>query len=50
VRTTGHVIVTTSDTDAYVRALVDAGVAFSDLEIARPSLEEAFLSMTGGPK
>jgi ABC-2 type transport system ATP-binding protein len=50
VRSNGHVVVTTSDTDAYVRALVNSGVAFSDLEIARPSLEEAFLSITGGSK
>ena len=50
VRSNGHVIVTTSDTDAYVRALVGAGIPFSDLEVARPSLEEAFLSMTGGSK
>ena len=41
-------IVTTVDTDAYVRALVSSGTPFAELEIARPSLEEAFLSMTGG--
>jgi ABC-2 type transport system ATP-binding protein len=50
VSSNGRVLVTTADTDAYVRALVHAGVPFSDLEIARPSLEEAFLSMTGGSK
>jgi ABC-2 type transport system ATP-binding protein len=50
VRANGHVVVTTADTDAYVRALVREGVEFSDLEIARPSLEEAFLSLTGGSK
>jgi ABC-2 type transport system ATP-binding protein len=49
-RSNGHVVVTTSDTDAYVRALVASGAPFSDLEVARPSLEEAFLSMTGGSK
>jgi len=49
-RANGHVVVTTADTDAYVRALVRAGVEFSDLEIARPSLEEAFLTITGGAK
>lgn len=47
---TGPVAVTTPDADAYVRELVRAGTAFADLEIARPSLEEAFLSMTGGSK
>lgn len=41
-------IVTTADTDAYVRALVSSGKPFAELEIARPSLEDAFLSMTGG--
>jgi ABC-2 type transport system ATP-binding protein len=50
VRTNGHVVVTTEDTDAYVRALVGSGVAFSELEIERATLEDAFLSMTGGTK
>jgi ABC-2 type transport system ATP-binding protein len=44
----GRVSVTTQDADAYVRAMVNGGVAFSDLEIVRPSLEEAFLTLTGG--
>jgi ABC-2 type transport system ATP-binding protein len=44
----GSVVVTTGDTDAHVRALVNSGAAFSDLEISKPSLEEAFLSLTGG--
>lgn len=44
----GPVSIATSDADAYVRAMVEGGVAFSDLEISRPSLEEAFLSLTGG--
>lgn len=44
----GPVSVTTADADAYVRAMVGGGVAFSDLEIVRPSLEEAFLTLTGG--
>jgi|HubBroStandDraft_4_1064222.scaffolds.fasta_scaffold00001_100 ABC-2 type transport system ATP-binding protein len=44
----GPVAVTTNDADAYVRAMVGSGVAFSELEIVRPSLEEAFLSLTGG--
>ena len=46
----GPISVNPSDTDAYVRALVNSGAAFSDLEISRPSLEEAFLSLTGGAK
>lgn len=44
----GPVTVTTDDSDGYVRELVGSGVAFSGLEISRPSLEEAFLSLTGG--
>jgi ABC-2 type transport system ATP-binding protein len=44
----GPVAVTIPDTDAYVRELVGSGVMFSNLEIAKPSLEEAFLSLTGG--
>lgn len=46
----GPVSLTTGDADAYVRAMVAGGVPFSDLEIARPSLEEAFLTLTGGPR
>ena len=42
----GRVTVTASDADEYVRAMVRDGIAFSDLEISRPSLEEAFLSLT----
>jgi ABC-2 type transport system ATP-binding protein len=46
----GPVVVTTHDADAYVRTMVTTGVEFSNLEISRPSLEEAFLSLTGGTK
>jgi ABC-2 type transport system ATP-binding protein len=46
----GPVAVTTNDADQYVRAMVAGGVAFSELEIVRPSLEEAFLSLTGGSR
>ncbi|MBV9718601.1 MAG: ABC transporter ATP-binding protein [Candidatus Eremiobacteraeota bacterium] len=46
----GPVSIATADADAYVRSMVRDGVAFSDLEIARPSLEEAFLTLTGGPR
>ena len=46
----GPVSLITGDADAYVRGMVTGGVAFSDLEISRPSLEEAFLSLTGGSK
>jgi ABC-2 type transport system ATP-binding protein len=44
----GPIVINATDSDAYVRELVSSGVAFSDLEIAVPSLEEAFLSLTGG--
>jgi ABC-2 type transport system ATP-binding protein len=46
----GPVVIATEDTDAYVRALVAGGEPFSELEIVRPSLEEAFLSITGASK
>ncbi len=46
----GLVSVSTNDADAYVRAMIANGVAFSELEIVRPSLEEAFLSLTGGAR
>jgi ABC-2 type transport system ATP-binding protein len=45
----GPVVVTTGDIDAYVRELVNSGAVFSNLEISKPSLEDAFLSLTGGP-
>jgi ABC-2 type transport system ATP-binding protein len=44
----GPVVVTSGDTDSYVRSLVTSGTPFTDLEIGKPSLEEAFLSLTGG--
>jgi ABC-2 type transport system ATP-binding protein len=44
----GRVAVTIGDTDEYVRKLVRDGIAFSNLEIVPPTLEEAFLAMTGG--
>jgi ABC-2 type transport system ATP-binding protein len=44
----GPVVVESAESDDYVRDLVARGVPFSDLEIATPSLEEAFLSLTGG--
>lgn len=46
----GPISITTGDADTYVRAMVTGGVEFSDLEISRPSLEEAFLTLTGGSK
>ncbi|HVS46751.1 MAG TPA: ABC transporter ATP-binding protein [Verrucomicrobiae bacterium] len=46
----GRTVVTTSDTDAYVRALVTAGAPFAQLEVTVSSLEDAFLTMTGGSK
>lgn len=36
----------TADSDALVRDLVRSGVAFSELEVATASLEEAFLGLT----
>ncbi|HEY6486647.1 MAG TPA: ABC transporter ATP-binding protein [Candidatus Cybelea sp.] len=44
----GPVVLNVGDTDAYVRDLVASGAAFKDLEITKPSLEEAFLLLTGG--
>lgn len=46
----GSVAVTMGDTDEYVRKLVRDGIAFSNLEIVPPTLEEAFLTVTGGKK
>jgi ABC-2 type transport system ATP-binding protein len=46
----GSVVVTIEDTDEYVRNLVRDGIAFSNLEIVPPTLEEAFLTVTGGRK
>ena len=46
----GAVTVTIDDTDEYVRKLVRDGVAFSNLEIVPPTLEDAFLTVTGGRK
>jgi len=45
----GPVVAMPGDTDAYVRALVNSGAQFSNLEISKPSLEEAFLLLTKGP-
>jgi peptide/nickel transport system ATP-binding protein len=45
----GPVVAMPGDTDAYVRELVTSGASFSNLEIAKPSLEEAFLLLTKGP-
>jgi len=40
-------VVTTADTDAYVRELVRAGIAFHDLRITQSSFEDIFLEITG---
>lgn len=37
------------DADEFVRAMVAQEVPFSDLEVQRASLEEAFVELTGGP-
>lgn len=44
-----HWTLHTADADELVRTLVRHEVAFSDLGVARASLEEAFLSLTGVP-
>ena len=49
-RVDGRTVVVTTDTDAYVRALVATDAPFSQLEVTVSSLEDAFLSMTGGSK
>ena len=45
----GRTIALTADSDAYVRALVEGGYEFSQLEVTAPSLEEAFLALTREP-
>ncbi|WP_117209340.1 ABC transporter ATP-binding protein [Allorhizocola rhizosphaerae] len=45
-RDNGRIHLMTPDSDALVRQLVTAGVAFRDLEIHAASLEEAFLTLT----
>ena len=40
-------VVYVEDADRYVAALVHAGTPFHDLEVARPSLEDAFVTLTG---
>jgi ABC-2 type transport system ATP-binding protein len=46
----GRTIALTADSDAYVRALVQGGYKFSQLEVTAPSLEEAFLALTREPQ
>jgi ABC-2 type transport system ATP-binding protein len=46
-RVGSRTVVTTADTDAYVRALVRAEIPFSDLQITQSSFEEVFLNLTG---
>ncbi|HEY3522692.1 MAG TPA: ABC transporter ATP-binding protein [Candidatus Limnocylindrales bacterium] len=41
------VALSSRDADATVRALAGAGVPFRDIEVAGPSLERAFLALTG---
>ncbi|HEY1429223.1 MAG TPA: ABC transporter ATP-binding protein [Candidatus Tumulicola sp.] len=42
----GRTVALTPDSDAYVRELVRRDIAFSQLEVTAPSLEEAFLALT----
>jgi len=44
----GRTHILTPDSDRLVRELVGSGVSFVDLEVRPTSLEEAFLSLTGG--
>jgi ABC-2 type transport system ATP-binding protein len=43
----GRVLVTPTDTDAYIRKLVRDEVAFRDLAVSQSSFEDIFLSLTG---
>lgn len=43
----GPVVIQTADADALVRQLVTSGAFFSDLRITTPTLEEAFVAITG---
>ncbi|MFC4021037.1 ABC transporter ATP-binding protein [Micromonospora sp. GCM10011542] len=47
-RIDGRLHLLTTDADQLVRALVNAGTAFADLEVRPTSLEEAFLAITTG--
>ncbi|MDA0367932.1 MAG: ABC transporter ATP-binding protein [Proteobacteria bacterium] len=47
-RSDGRVTIYTQDADALVRAMVQRGVAFANLEVQPASLEEAFVEITGG--
>ena len=40
-------VVLVQDADAFVAALVRAGIAFTELEVARTSLEDAFVALVG---
>ncbi|WP_224387451.1 ABC transporter ATP-binding protein [Pseudonocardia sp. ICBG1293] len=44
-----RVVLHTADADELVRALVRHDVPFTDLAVSRASLEDAFLTLTGGP-
>ncbi len=41
-------VVTTDDTDGYVRELVTSGAAFRDLTVTQSSFEDVFLDLVGG--
>jgi ABC-2 type transport system ATP-binding protein len=45
----GWVTIYAHDADEVVRSLVGAGLPFSDLEVRRASLEEAFVEITKNP-
>ncbi|GAA5534455.1 ABC transporter ATP-binding protein [Deinococcus aluminii] len=46
----GHATLTTRTPEALVTALVQSGLPFSELEVTRASLEDAFMSLTASPQ
>jgi hypothetical protein len=40
-------VVSVDDPERYVAELVRSGIRYHDLEVARPSLEDAFVALTG---
>jgi hypothetical protein len=41
-------VIYVDDADAFVRALVRSGVEFQELHVTPTSLEDAFVTLTGG--
>jgi len=40
-------VIHVDDAEAFVAALVRSGVRYQDLEVVRPTLEDAFIELTG---